>query len=162
PGSVASSADRLQAQDRGQHGGEDDRGVAAVVVAAIALAAVIAVLVTAVEALAEVVLVVGPANVVVVVAVAGVDPHARVAVAAVPVAAAVGATCAQAFLVAPTHGLAQHVRAVAAGAVPLAAVTVTVGRHVDDAGVVHDAGRWLDHARVVHDARLREPLLVIA
>src|SRR5690606_17923272 len=35
------------------------------------------------------------------------------------------------------------------GAVPLAAVVVTVGRHVHDAGVVHDA-------------RLREPLLVIA
>src|SRR5690606_1433757 len=83
-------APALQVEDRAQHGVDDDHF--AVDRTPVAVATVVAVLVAALEALAEVVVVLGAADVVADVAEAGVDPHHRAAVSAAPAVVAVGAT----------------------------------------------------------------------
>src|SRR5690606_9486049 len=92
----------------------------------VAVATVVAVLVAALEALAEVVVVLGAADVVADVAEAGVDPHHRAAVSAAPAVVAVGATGTQAFAVALVDRAAQDVGAVVVHPIPLAAAEVAV------------------------------------
>src|SRR5690606_1972364 len=119
-------AQALQAEDRLEHRLDDDR--LAVHVAAVAATAVEAVLVAALEPLAEVVRVVGAADVAAAEPVTAVDPDARTAMVVAPAVVAVGPAGAQAFLVAALHGGAQHVGAVMAGAVPAAAIAVAIRR----------------------------------
>src|SRR5690606_7641050 len=135
-------AQALQAEDRLEHRLDDDR--LAVHVAAVTATAVETVLVAALEPLAEVVRVVGAADVAAAEAVAAIDPDARAAVVVAPAVVPVGATRAQAFLVAALHRGAQHVGTVVAGAVPAAAVVVAVRRaRAVVAGVIGAALRGL-------------------
>src|SRR5690349_21806902 len=91
---------------------------------AVAAAAVEPVLVAALETLAEVVGVVGAADVAAGETVAGVDPHPRTVIVVAPVT--VGQSGAHAFLVTALDRTTQHGCAVVAGVVPAAAVVVAV------------------------------------
>jgi hypothetical protein len=124
----------LEAEDDIQ--GAVKHAVRAVDVTPISIPAVEAVFVASTEALPKVVVVVGPLNVIAVVAEVGVLIGVAVLVAETPMILSVGLASPEAFLIAVVHGLSKKIGAVLIRLVVTAATIVAIARHGDEERIV--------------------------